>query len=108
VDSSHTPLAHFTASDAAWTSKFHIWRMDWDAKTIALYLDGELLNIIDLSKTADRGAVGIYDSPFSNDVDGFGDYILLNLAIGANGGTPDDSQFPLRYYVDYVRVYQKE
>lgn len=82
--------------------------MDWDAKTIALYLDGELLNIIDLSKTADRGAVGIYDSPFSNDVDGFGDYILLNLAIGANGGTPDDSQFPLRYYVDYVRVYQKE
>jgi hypothetical protein len=32
--------------------------------------------------------------------------LLLNLAIGSNGGEPDDSQFPLRYYIDYVRGYQ--
>lgn len=35
-------------------------------------------------------------------------YILLNLAIGGNGGTPDISAFPLKYQVDYVRVYQKK
>jgi hypothetical protein len=34
-------------------------------------------------------------------------YILLNLAIGSNGGIPDDSEFPLKYEIDYVRVYEK-
>jgi beta-glucanase (GH16 family) len=35
-------------------------------------------------------------------------YLLLNLAIGGNAGgsTIDDSIFPVRMEVDYVRVYQ--
>lgn len=72
-----------------------------------LYLDDELLNVTDLSKTRNGGVDGNHENPFSNNIEAFGDYILLNLAIGENGGVPDDSQFPLRYYVDYVRVYQK-
>ncbi len=35
-------------------------------------------------------------------------YILLNLALGSNGGDPENTAFPLRYEVDYVRVYQPE
>ena len=81
--------------------------MDWDKEFIRLYLDDELLNEIELSKTFNGGWKGNTENPFNTSAEGFGDYLLLNLAIGSNGGTPDDSQFPLRYYVDYVRVYQQ-
>ncbi len=103
-----TPLSHFTDKDSSWVEKFHIWRMDWDAKIIKLYLDNELLNTVDLSKTINRGGDAKGENPFSNDVEGFGAYLLLNLAIGELGGTPDDSHFPLQYFIDYVRVYSKE
>lgn len=99
------PLTHFTDKDADWTEKFHTWRMDWDELLIQLYLDDELMNTIDLSQTYNRGRER--ENPFSNDIEDFGMYILLNLALGENGGIPDDSQFPLKYYIDYVRVYNK-
>lgn len=102
-----TPFEHFTSRDAQWAEKFHVWRMDWDEQSIRIYLDDELLNVTDLSKTHNGGVGGNQENPFSNNIKGFGDYLLLNLAIGENGGVPDDAQFPLRYYVDYVRVYQK-
>ncbi len=81
-------------------------RLDWDKEFIRIYLDDELLNEIDLSKTFNEGYDGNRENPLANDVVGFKHYLLLNLAIGSNGGEPDDSQFPLRYYIDYVRVYQ--
>ena len=80
--------------------------MDWDKDFIRLYLDDELLNEIDLKQTFNGGYNGNAENPFSNNIPGFKHYILLNLAIGANGGEPDISQFPLRYYIDYVRVYE--
>jgi hypothetical protein len=33
-------------------------------------------------------------------------YLLLNLAIGANGGDPSKSHSPIKYEIDWVRVYQ--
>lgn len=96
-----TPLSHFTKRDPFWTSKFHIWRMDWDEKFIKIYLDDELLNQIDLSKTINKSKDGI--NPFHQS-----QYILLNLAIsGDNGGMISPDGYPLRYDIDYVRVYQK-
>jgi beta-glucanase (GH16 family) len=105
-DSAVIPFSHFTEKDPYWADKFHIWRMDWDKDFIRIYLDDELLNEIDLSKTQNQGYDGNTENPFANDVAGFKHYLLLNLAIGSNGGEPDDSQFPLRYYIDFVRVYQ--
>jgi len=35
-------------------------------------------------------------------------YILLNLALGSNGGDPSATSFPRNYLVDYVRVFQKK
>ena len=101
------PFSHFIAKDSLWAEKFHVWRMDWTPRRIRLYVDDELLNDIDLRETQNQGFGGNTDNPFSNSVPSFGHYILLNLAIGSNGGTPDNSQFPLRYLVDYVRVYKK-
>nr|WP_244512889.1 glycoside hydrolase family 16 protein [Prevotella sp. ne3005] len=106
-DSVVMPFSHFTEKDPDWADKFHIWRMDWDKDFIRLYLDDELLNEIDLSKTVNGGYGGNHENPFSNTIPGFKHYILLNLALGSNGGEPDCSQFPLRYLIDYVRVYQK-
>ena len=104
-DSVVMPFTHFTEKDPDWADKFHICRMDWDKDFIRLYLDDELLNEIDLSKTQNQGSDGNTENPFSNEAPGFKHYLLLNLAIGSNGGELDISQFPLRYYIDYVRVY---
>lgn len=109
------PLSEFVAKDKLWEEKYHIWRMDWDDDYIRLYLDDELLNEIDLKNTTNgTGGLddwwrGSYRNPFTdagNSGEKFGQCIWLNLALGSNGGTPDLSSFPLKYYVDYVRVYQ--
>ena len=105
-DSVVTPFNHFMEKDPDWADKFHIWRMDWDKDFIRLYLDDELLNEIDLSQTINGGYQGNHENPFSNAIPGFKHYLLLNLALGSNGGDPAITQFPLRYLIDYVRVYQ--
>lgn len=106
-DESTTPLTHFKEPDPDWAEKFHTWRMDWSPDSINIYLDGELLNDIPLAPAANGGGENRDVNPFSNDDPDFGHYILLNLALGGNGGTPDEAAFPLRYEVDYVRVYKK-
>jgi beta-glucanase (GH16 family) len=83
----------------AWTKKFHIWTMDWDTNKIDLLLDGKVMNHFDLAKAdkSDRG------NPFHGPV-----YFILNQAIGGNqGGDPSSTKFPLRYEIDWVRVYQQ-
>jgi beta-glucanase (GH16 family) len=92
------PIASF--NDAEWASRFHLWRMDWTAESIALFVDGELLNRVDLAKTVNEDGTGI--NPFHHD-----HYIILNLAVGGTqGGDPSATEFPARFDVDYVRVYQ--
>lgn len=92
------PLSDFTANDPDWTKKFHIWRMDWTSDSIALYLDNELLNKVSLSLTLNPDGF----NPFHQE-----HFLLLNLALGGNGADPSRSSFPIKYEVDYVRVYQK-
>ncbi len=33
-------------TEAQWAAQYHVWRMDWDADTIRLYIDDRLLNDI--------------------------------------------------------------
>ena len=95
------PFAHFTEKDQDWAEKFHLWRMDWTPRSIKIFLDDELLNEIPLSETV-NGSEGQHVNPFTRP-----QYILLNLAIGGdNGGQIDDEALPMRYQIDYVRVYQ--
>jgi beta-glucanase (GH16 family) len=100
-DAVKIPFSGFKGKDPDWEDKFHVWRMDWDGEAIRLYLDDELLNET-LLKDTQHGSVGNHKNPFRQP-----HYILLNLAIGRNGGIPDDSAFPLHYEIDYVRVYRK-
>lgn len=99
-DSSYTPLSHFTEKDKNWADKFHIWRMDWTEEYIRLYVDDELLNEIDVTKTINPDGFNPFKQPH---------YLLINLAIGGdNGGDPSGTDFPIVYEVDYVRIYQKK
>lgn len=89
-------------NDPTWADKFHVWRMDWDEKSIKLYVDDLLLNSVDLEKT--YNAKEPKANPFRQP-----HYILLDLAIGGdNGGDPAQTTFPSKFEVDYVRVYQKK
>jgi len=98
-DSEKTLFTQFTEKEKDWNEKFHIWKMDWTEDYIRLYLDDLLLNEIDLSKTINADGFNPFHQPH---------YILLNLAIGSNGGDPSGTDLPGKYEVDYVRVYQKK
>jgi len=98
-DDSRKRITEF--NDPDWSAKFHLWRMDWDENRIDLYVDGLLLNSVDVTKTfnKDRQAKNPFRQPH---------YIILNLAIGgANGGDPAETKFPAKFEVDYVRIYRK-
>ena len=55
-------------------------------------------------KNTVNGKIGKGTNPFTRP-----QYLLLNLAIGGiNGGPIDEAALPMKYEIDYVRVYQKE
>ncbi len=78
-------------------SAFHVYSMQWSASELDLYVDSKLV----LAYPNDGNNPWPFDKPA---------YLLLNLAIGGSWGGQqgiDDSIFPLDYYIDYVRYYQK-
>jgi beta-glucanase (GH16 family) len=99
-DDSKKPITDF--NDPNWSEKFHVWRMDWDANSIELYVDDLLLNTIDLQKTINQD--GQNENPFHQP-----HYIILNLAIGGTqGGDPSETEFPAKYEIDYIRIYREQ
>ncbi len=99
-DSQTVKLSDF--KDTSWADKFHIWRMDWDADWIRLYVDDQLLNEISVkgaNQNADQKILPFQQSH----------YLLVNLAVGGiNGGEFSADSFPSKYLIDYIRVYQKK
>lgn len=87
---------------ASWSAKFHVWRMDWTEKSIALFVDDILLNKVSLGSLVNKDGTGF--NPFKQP-----HYMLLNLAVGGmNGGDPGNTSFPRKLEVDYIRVYQEK
>jgi beta-glucanase (GH16 family) len=76
---------------------FHVYSIEWTPKTIQAYIDGKQYFYFENS------GKGWEEWPFDKK-----QHILLNLAIGGNWGGQkgvDDSIFPNKFYIDYVRVY---
>lgn len=97
-DSRTVPLTDFKKD---WAEEFHVWRMDWDAHSIKLYVDNQLLNETDLKETINSNQKII---PFQQP-----HYLLVNLAVGGdNGGLFTAASLPSKYMIDYIRVYQKK
>ncbi len=94
-DAKKIPLEELGSSE--WTSKFHIWRMDWNSERIELFVDDQLLNTINFKDIIDEK-----HNPFHEP-----HHLLLNLAVGGSkGGDPSSTTFPAKFEVDYVRVYK--
>ncbi|MCU0458097.1 MAG: glycoside hydrolase family 16 protein [Bacteroidales bacterium] len=80
--------------------KFHLYAIEWTPEKIDFLLDGNVYHqIVNEHKTVEEW-------PFDQDF-----FLKLNVAIGGGlGGRKgiDDSVFPQRMVIDYVRVYQKK
>ncbi|MCR5569455.1 MAG: glycoside hydrolase family 16 protein [Paludibacteraceae bacterium] len=87
-----------TVSTSLPSENWHVYSMEWDAEKVIFFLDGEQVFRFDNEhKTSQEWP---YDQKF---------HLLLNVAVGGEwGGTMgiDNSVFPQRMLVDYVRVYQ--
>jgi beta-glucanase (GH16 family) len=80
---------------------FHVYSVEWNPDSIQLFFDGSLYFTY-VNEGSDWRAWP-YDHPY---------HLILNLAIGGDwgraGGPIDDSIFPVRMEVDYVRVFKQE
>ena len=77
---------------------FHVYAISWTPTAIESFVDGQ--RYFTFAKEQGGDAVWPFDKP---------QYLILNLAIGGNWGGQqgiDDSAFPTRYEIDYVRVYR--
>jgi len=78
---------------------FHVYAVEWDIQQMDFFVDDRKYF------TFRNEGTGAPAWPFDKD-----QYLILNLAIGGDWGGAkgiDDSIFPQRFYIDYVRVYQK-
>jgi beta-glucanase (GH16 family) len=79
---------------------FHVYAVEWFEDHMDFYFDGNQFFTFE----KEPGGIGTW--PFDKP-----QYLILNLAIGGTWGGRegiDDSIFPQRYEIDYVRVYQQE
>ena len=77
-------------------TQFHTYKLTWDEKLIAMYVDDFKYHEMSIEDNA--GGTEAFPKP---------QFFLLNVAVGGNwpGFEIDDSQFPNEMLVDYIRVY---
>lgn len=77
---------------------FHVYAAEWTPDRIDIFVDDKKYLTFDTSHADNDG-----QNPFRKP-----HFLILNLALGGSWGGPiDDSIFPQRMVIDYVRVYQK-
>lgn len=78
---------------------FHVYALEWEPDQYRIYLDNKLYFTFKNENT------GFKEWPFDKRF-----HLILNLAIGGNWGGMkgiDESLFPHKFVIDYVRVYKK-
>ena len=74
---------------------FHVYGVERTASKLSFFIDNQYYFSFDTCSTVQKD---LFKHPF---------YILLNAAVGGDwGGKIDDSIFPLKYYIDWVRVFE--
>lgn len=77
---------------------FHTYAMEWDEQSMQWFVDGK--QAFKINNDGGGADAWPFNQPF---------HLLLNIAIGGNWGGQkgvDDSVFPQKMLVDFVRVYQ--
>lgn len=114
---------HFAYPNSLTTKKFfkskseaeewHTYGMLWTSEYLKFFLDGDIYQVIDITVkgdfvTGESDMGGFHDPHYVI----FNDYIYTKGYIGcetwAKGKeATEDDIFPINYYIDYVRLYQK-
>lgn len=89
--------AYYGGNTTSTPELYHVYSVEWNAEGIKWFVDGVQYHIA--NTTNNINGTEEFHKPF---------FIILNLAVGGNfpGQTIDDSKFPAKMYVDYVRVFQ--
>ncbi len=78
---------------------FHVYSLEWTSDVIRVFFDG--IPYFTYVNEGDGWESWPYDHPY---------HLIMNLAVGGHwgraGGPIDDSVFPVRLEVDYVRVFE--
>lgn len=80
------------------SEKFHVYSLDWDAETVTMLIDNKAYFSFKNEHTGNDAWP--FNKPF---------HLLLNIAVGGGWGGQkgvDDTIFPQKMEIDYVRVYQ--
>lgn len=97
VDGKHTFKGNKIETQAPFND-FHVYAIEWFEDRIDFFFDEKKYNTF-LIDEAGKGEDNRFRKPF---------FLLINLALGgAWGGEIDDSIFPQKYLIDYVRVYEQ-
>jgi beta-glucanase (GH16 family) len=79
---------------------FHVYSVEWTQERIDIFVDGTLY--FSYMNEHEGWEAWPFDRPF---------HLILNVAVGGvwgrAGGPIDDTVFPQRMLVDYVRVYRR-
>lgn len=104
----NSATVHDNVLGEGWGDEFHTWRMVWDYDHMELWCDDILVNNIDLDTTVNAICESTDDGDGCNPFRDVRHMLWLNLALGGdNGGSLANTPRPLRYLIDYARVYQK-
>lgn len=83
--------------NSRYDSDFHVFAIEWNEDSIDYYVDDYLYHRL---KKSEVKGTWVYDHPF---------FIILNVAVGGNyvGFPTDQTPFPQKMIIDYVKVYQE-
>lgn len=77
---------------------FYTYAIEWDKAHITYFINEIEYFTFNLDEANRKGRKNIFRKPF---------YLILNLALGGKwAGEIDDSIFPTRFYIDFVRYFQ--
>lgn len=84
------------------TNQYNLYAVEWTPKQIRFFVNG--INYFTFNNDEINNPNHSRTSwPFDEEM-----FIIMNVAIGGWGGTPDPNFTEAKMYVDYVRVYQKD
>lgn len=86
----------YAMPNSRFDTEYHLFAVEWDEEKIDFFVDDYLYQRIERD---DVSGEWVYDNPF---------FIILNVAVGGNyvGFPTEQTPFPQKMIIDYVRVYQ--
>ena len=83
------------------STDFHTFCLEWEETAMHWYIDDSLYLTQHKWHTKSASYPAPFDQPF---------YLILNVAIGGNwpGNPVNETKFPQKMIIDYIRVYQKD